>query len=56
MSEVDQDKNDKHSNAEQKALDVLRPSISGYVTLKRKDNWVRRYATINGTSNTFSYR
>ena len=37
-------------------MDVLRPSISGYVTLKRKDNWVRRYATIDGKKNTFSYR
>lgn len=46
----------KHSNLDQLGMDVLRPSISGYVTLKRKDNWVRRYATINGKKNVFSYR
>ena len=33
-----------------------RRSISGFVTLRRKDNWVRRYATVNGVAQTFSYR
>ena len=34
----------------------MRASVSGYVTLKRKGNWVRRYATVNGANQTFTYR
>ena len=38
------------------AWKVLRPSVSGFVTLKRKDQWVKRYAQIDGMRRIFTYR
>ena len=34
----------------------LRPSIQGYVTLKRKESWVKRFAVIDGPTRSFKYR
>ena len=47
---------DSPSGISKETWEILRPSISGFVTLKRKDQWVRRYAKIDGSRRIFTYR